>query len=374
MNRKIVGWVVLVAVVVVGVVMYLNRQELIAIFFEPTESSVESGQLQSDSITVAADNLTTPWSIQHLPGGDMLVSERRGQLKRIGQAGAVYDIEGVRETSEGGLLGVALHPNFADNELIYLYYTTDRAGGLTNQIDRAKLSGDRLSDQATILDGIPAAANHNGGAIEFGPDGKLYVTTGDAAQEELAQDKQSLAGKILRLNPDGTVPADNPFDNLVWSYGHRNPQGITWDSQGRMWSVEHGPSGVQSGRDELNQIEAGVNYGWPEISGDETAGGMRSPVLQSGDEDTWAPARMVYAEDKLYFTGLRGQSLYEVAIDDDQPTIKKYLNGDYGRLRALATGGQVLYIGTSNRDGRGSASFGNDKILSLPLTALSSGD
>ncbi len=365
MSRKQIGIGIIIAVIGLGALVYTNRQALIARVFEPTQSSVTDGEVSTNEVNTVATDLVTPWSISFLPSGDMLVSERSGQLKRIGSSGQTYTIENVRETSEGGLLGIALHPEFNDTKQVYLYYTTDRNGELTNRIDRAELAGDRLDNLQTVLEGVPAASNHNGGAIEFGPDGKLYVTTGDAAQEMLAQDTESLAGKILRLNDDGTVPSDNPFGNLTWSYGHRNPQGIAWDKEGRLWSVEHGPS---TGRDELNLIEKGANYGWPEITGDETRKGMQSPVLQSGADDTWAPARMTFADGKLYFTGLRGQSLYEVVIGDKPPTIRRYLGEEYGRLRAITEHDSTLYIGTSNRDGRGTPRAGDDKILEVPLS------
>lgn len=349
------------------VVIYLNRQSIIASWFKPTESSIEQGEVASDKVKSVANKLDTPWSISFLPGGDMLISERNGQIIRTNQDGTTYEIANVRETSEGGLLGLALHPDFKQNRQFYLYYTTQQDGQLTNQIDRAKLVDDKLTERTTILSDIPAAQNHNGGAIEFGPDGKLYVTTGDAAQSDLAQDKQSLAGKILRLNSDGSVPDDNPFDNLVWSYGHRNPQGLAWDDSGQLWSVEHGPSGVQSGNDEVNKIDKGANYGWPVIKGDETGKGLRTPILQSGADETWAPSRLVFAKGKLYFTGLRGQSLYQVDISRDKPTIKRYFSGEYGRLRAITAADNTLYVGTSNRDGRGDPKPNDDQILSMPL-------
>lgn len=367
MKRRTTGLVVLAAVLFLGGLMYSYRQDIVATLFRPTQSRVEAGDIKTDQVEVVADDLVTPWSILHLPSGDLLVSQRGGQLARLGVNGVVYEIAGVRETSEGGLLGIALHPDFADNQRVYMYYTTEEAGRLTNQVVSAELAGNQLRGHQTIIKDIPAAGNHNGGAIAFGPDGKLYITTGDAAESRLAQDKQSLAGKILRINDDGTTPDDNPFENAVWSYGHRNPQGITWDNQGRMWSVEHG----QSGQDELNLIDKGANYGWPEISGDEQSGDMRTPVLHSGSDDTWAPAQMIFTDDKLYFTGLRGQALYQVSeLDADQPKIKQYLSAQYGRLRAIANRDSTLYIGTSNRDGRGAASFGNDKILRVPLGLL----
>ena len=370
MSRKHFITGILLAVVVAVIILYANREAILARFFEPTQSAVEERSVSPETIRTAATNLETPWSISFLPDGDMLVSERGGRLQRVGESGRVYPIGNVRETSEGGLLGIALHPRFEENRLLYLYYTTLMNGTLVNRVDRALLGADELSEQKTILDGIPAASNHNGGAIEFGPDEKVYITTGDAAEERLAQDTSSLAGKILRLNDDGSVPSDNPFNNEVWSYGHRNPQGIAWDEDGRLWSVEHGPSGARSGRDELNMIEKGANYGWPEITGDEKRAGMESPVIQSGDNDTWAPARLAISDGKLYFTGLRGQSLYEVTITEGTPTMKRYFSGEYGRLRAMACQDDTLYIGTSNRDGRGSPRDGDDKIIKVPVALL----
>lgn len=368
MKRKIVGLVVLGLVFLIGGLVYMYRQELMAGILAPTESSVEIGSVNNESIEVLVDDLDTAWSIVHLPDDEMLVSQRSGDLIRLGKDRNVYRVSGVQETSEGGLLGIALHPEFITNQKVYLYYTTEIDGLLSNQIISARLIEDKLNDIETVIQGIPAAANHNGGAIAFGPDDKLYITTGDAGQAELAQDKLSLAGKILRLDDDGTVPEDNPFNNPVWSYGHRNPQGLAWDSDSRLWSVEHGPSGIQSGRDELNLIKKAANYGWPEVSGQESRSDMESPVLQSGDNDTWAPAAMVYVQGKLYFTGLRGQAIYEVSSIDSQPEIKQYLKSDYGRLRAIASQEGSLYVGTSNRDGRGASSFGSDKILQIPLS------
>lgn len=364
MHKKV--WIVVaVFVILIIAVSYLMRDRILTLLFRPTESSVQQGSANGQAVEVVARGLVTPWSIVFLPDGDLLVTERSGQMKRIGETGQTYPIAGVAETSEGGLLGVALHPDFSDNARLYLYFTTDAGGNLQNRIDEYALAGDRLSLTRTILTGIPAAANHNGGAIAFGPDKKLYVTTGDAAREQLAQDRSSLAGKILRMNDDGSVPADNPYGNLTWSYGHRNPQGIAWDEQQRLWSVEHGPSGAQSGRDELNLIERGANYGWPVITGDETSDGMRTPVAQSGDDDTWAPAGLAFADGALYFAGLRGQSLYRAQLADDAVTLTRQFTEQYGRLRAVTEHDGALYVSTSNRDGRGSPGSDDDRILRI---------
>ena len=355
----------LAVIAIIVDLLFAFRQQLLAFFFQPTESSIREVATNEKAVETIAQGLTTPWSITFLPNGAMLVTERSGQIQRIGESGKTYPIDGVRETSEGGLLGIAVHPQFRDNNRLYVYFTTDQGGELTNQIDQYVLSGDSLGFERTIMADIPAATNHNGGAIAFGPDGKLYATTGDAARSDLAQDTSSLAGKILRMNDDGSVPADNPYGNLTWSYGHRNPQGIAWDKQGRLWSVEHGPSGADSGRDELNLIEKGANYGWPVITGDETRDGMKTPIVQSGDTETWAPAGLGYYDGSLYFAGLRGQALYRAVISGETVTLSRHLSETYGRLRAVTTHDGKLYVSTSNRDGRGSPAPEDDRILRI---------
>ena len=365
-----------IAVLALAAVGWVLKDQIIASLFKPTASSVQQGTSQpSDQlVSVAASKLETPWSITFTPNGDMLVTERSGQLHRIGDDGKVYTIDGVQETGEGGLLGVALHPDFETNNLLYIYKTTSTNSGLRNQVERYALQNDQLSARQVILADIPAASNHNGGGIAFGPDDKLYITTGDAATANLAQDTTSLAGKILRLNDDGSSPGDNPFGNAVWSYGHRNPQGIAWDSQDRLWSVEHGPSGELKGRgkDELNLIEKGANYGWPVIAGDEKRDNMRTPVAQSGDSDTWAPVAIAYYDGSLYFAGLRGESLYEAKIGSDTDvSLVRHFTSEYGRLRAVTAHDGKLYVSTSNRDGRGSPKTDDDKILKVDLKKLS---
>jgi glucose/arabinose dehydrogenase len=362
---KITG-IVTIVLVILGLVGWLLRDEIVRQFFRPTESTVQEGQQSGWSdVETVANGLETPWSLAFLPDGDMLVTERSGQMKRIGTQGKTYRIEGVRETSEGGLLGVALHSDFQNNGWLYLYSTTEQGGELTNRVERYMLMGNMLHERTTILENIPAASNHNGGGIAFGPDKKLYITTGDAALGEPAQDTGSLAGKILRMNDDGSVPSDNPFGNLTWSYGHRNPQGITWDEQGRLWSVEHGPSGDQGkggGKDELNLIEKGANYGWPVVAGSETRAGMHSPVAQSGNDETWAPSGITYHGGSLFFAGLRGQTLYEAKIQGNTVELSRHFTEQYGRLRAVTARGDQLYFTSSNRDGRGNPLAGDDKI------------
>lgn len=311
---------------------------------------------------ILAENLNIPWGIAFLPKGEFLVTERPGTLLRIGADRKQYPIQGVQHWGEGGLLGVVLHPDYEENHFIYLYFTTLTDYGTQNRIERYTFENDVLSSPVEILSGIPGAPNHDGGYMAFGPDGKLYVTTGDASRSDHAQDTDSLAGKILRLNDDGSLPPDNPFGNAVYSLGHRNPQGLTWDEQGNLWSTEHGRSGGSSGLDEINLIEKGKNYGWPVIQGSEVRDGMVTPVLHSGQSTTWAPASAEYVDGSIFFGGLRGSALYEYRISDRE--LREHIRSDYGRIRAVELGPDgFLYLTTSNRDGRGTVQPGDDKII-----------
>jgi glucose/arabinose dehydrogenase len=346
-------------------------------FFAP-HRAVAPGDIKDEvtpedkTVEVVAKDLNVPWDIAFLPDGDMLVTERPGQLRRLGKHPATMDIPGVIKSGEGGLMGIALHPNFSKNHFVYLYFTTS-VDGQTNKIDRFTLNDDNtLSKDKTILEAIPSSIYHDGGQLAFGPDGMLYITTGDAQQPELAPNLSSLAGKILRLTPDGDIPNDNPFKTAVWSYGHRNPQGIAWDNQGRLWATEHGRSGVLSGFDELNLIERGKNYGWPDSQGTTVKTGTVGPVLQSGASTTWAPSGIAYANGKLFFAGLRGVGLYEVSIDvfGHATSAVRRFPDVYGRLRAVVLGPDgALYVTTSNRDGRGKVQDGDDKIIRIPKSA-----
>jgi len=341
----------------------------IYLVFRPADSSVtqqKSTSIQRSEITSVAENLDTPWAIATLPDGRILITERAGIITILGPNGVKIAVADVVERGEGGLLGLTLHPDFETNSQLYIYKTT----GQNNIVERYKLEGSQLVEQQVIVGDIPAANVHNGGEIEFGPEGKLYITTGDAATESQAQDKNSLAGKILRVNDDGSVPADNPFETKVWSYGHRNPQGLAWDDQQRLWSTEHGPSGLQSGFDELNLIQKGGNYGWPIVRGNEQREGLIAPKVQSGNRETWAPAGLTYARGSLYFTGLRGKSLYQAKITGEEVRLTSHFAGEYGRLRAVVVNGQDLLISTSNRDGRGTPSAKDDQILRVPLKII----
>lgn len=320
-----------------------------------------------------SENLNIPWELVFLPaspaggpGGEMLLTERPGKLIKIGKTREMIEISGVAHVGEGGLLGLALHPNFKNNQLIYLYLTTSQNGKFSNRVERYKLDGNKLVDRKIIVEEILGSSIHDGGRIAFGPDGYLYIATGDAGQRNLSQDKNSLNGKILRIRDNG--------DGLeIYSMGHRNVQGLVWDDKGQLWATEHGPSNF----DELNLIEKGKNYGWPVIGGSETKEGMVSPVIHSGD-DTWAPSGMTYVNGSLFFAGLRGEALYEYKISEKK--LVEHFKNQFGRLRSVTVGPSFapdgasagkpdgyLYILTNNRDGRGMPKPGDDKIIRVKI-------
>ncbi len=326
------------------------------------------------AVATVAGGLDVPWDIAWLPDGAMLVTERTGKLLRIGTDGTRTTLyENAEARGEGGLLGVVLHPRFAQNGYLYLYMTAPGQDGETqNKVERFVYKNGALEDAGLIVGGIPGAVYHDGGRMEFGPDGMLYVTTGDATRSAIAQDKNSLGGKILRLHDDGRIPADNPYGSAVWSLGHRNPQGLAWDSAGNLWQTEHGRSGAQSGLDELNLITKGGNYGWPTIEGDEEQDGLVRPALHSGASTTWAPASLVYLDGKLYFGGLMGRSLYQVTLDGTRiVSVREFFKNEYGRIRTVRVGpDNMLYLTTSNRDGRGTPTADDDKIIRVDPAQL----
>lgn len=368
MYRKSFILGILATILIAGTLFFIMRSEFSSGSRQSNDSSQGNDNEPSvDDPETVAQNLSVPWGLAFLPNGDLLVSERPGTIKRIGRDRQTYTIQGVEHTSEGGLLGVVLHPDFEDNEWMYLYKTTRVGGRLVNQIERYTYQSNQLIDRQLIFGGIPGSEYHDGGRLAFGPDGLLYVTTGDAGDGAAAQDTTSLAGKILRIRDDGSVPNDNPFGNAVYSYGHRNPQGIAWDADGGLWSTEHGRSGSRSGYDELNLIEKGANYGWPIIEGDMGLEGMRRPVIHSGSDETWAPAGLAYLDGALYFAGLRGQTLYRAVIQEDASVrLTKHFVKQYGRMRTTAVDkNDRLYVTTSNTDGRGSPAENDDKIIRL---------
>jgi len=338
------------------------------------------------TIETLAQGLDTPWAIDFAPDGRVFISERDGRIRIIErnqlQPEPWMSLE-VAATSEAGLLGLALDPSFTKNRFVYVAYTY-RTGVLTLRNRLVRLREDGKTGKGVLdkilIDDVAGANNHDGGRVKFGPDGKLYWTMGDAQTTRYSQDLKSLNGKILRLNSDGSVPADNPFANsYVYSYGHRNPQGIAWQpGTGRLYSTEHGPSGFQGCcQDEVNFIEPGKNYGWPEIRGDETKPGMVPPVIQAGTNETWAPTGVTFVSQgpwagSLLFTGLRGQTLYRVVLDPNDPnksqTVERHFFRRFGRLRDVVEGpDKALYLLTSNHDGRGSPTADDDRVLRLIL-------
>jgi glucose/arabinose dehydrogenase len=335
-------------------------------------------------VEILAHGLSTPWAIDFAPDGRIFLSERPGRI-RVFERGQLraepwLALE-VASSGEAGLMGLTIDPEFTANRFIYVAYSY-RTGlfGVRNRLVRMRedsKQGLGIVDKI-LIDDIPGANNHDGGRVKFGPDGKLYWTTGDAQTTRYAQNPKTLNGKILRLNSDGSIPADNPFPNsYVYSYGHRNPQGLAWQpGTARLYATEHGPSGFQGCcRDEVNYIEAGKNYGWPEIRGDETKDGMLSPVIHSGSSETWAPSGATFVtagpwSGSLLFTGLRGQSLYRVILDPNNPRkaekIERHLYRQYGRLRDVVEGpDKALYLLTSNHDGRGSPSPDDDRVVRI---------
>lgn len=314
-------------------------------------------------VSVVAKNLEVPWAIAFLPNNQIIFTERNGSVKTI-QDGTVIELGNVEvlAESESGLHGVAVDPDFENNKFIYLYYTYSANGqNSANKVARYTLEENRINESKILLENIPGARTHDGGRIKFGPDGYLYIATGDAAVPSLSQNRSSLAGKILRIDKEGNPHPDNPFGNAVYSYGHRNPQGITWDESNQLYSTEHGNSAT----DEFNMIEIGNNYGWPTIRGSETRNGMVSPIIQSGNS-TWAPAGLTFANNKFYFGGLRGSSLFQIEKINDKYTLTEFFNGEFGRIREVVTGPDgMLYISTSNRDGRGIPSGQDDRIIRI---------
>jgi glucose/arabinose dehydrogenase len=335
-------------------------------------------------VDIFVSGLDTPWAIDFAPDGRVFVSERAGRIRVIKDGKLVAEpwmTLDVNEVGEAGLLGLALDPQFAQNRYVYVAYT-DRSpqGGMRNRLVRLRedpATGKGVMDRL-LVDNVPAATTHDGGRVRFGPDGKLYWTMGDVQNMASAQDVTALTGKILRIDRDGNIPADNPTPGSpIYSYGHRNPQGLAWQpGTGRLYATEHGPSGDKGCcQDEVNWVEPGKNYGWPTITGDQQRAGMVSPVIQSTTSETWAPSGATFVttgpwRDLMLFTGLRGQTLYRLTLDPSDPRkvvrLDKLFAGQYGRMRDVAQGPDgAIYLLTSNGDGRGNLPPDGDRILRL---------
>lgn len=332
---------------------------------------VSDKDLNENDIEVVAENLEIPWEVVFLDETTVLITERPGNLKKVNletkEAKIIYTFNEASHSGEGGLLGMTLHPNFEKNNYIYVYLTYKLGDGLRNKVERYELKNDNLLNKKIIIDGILGASNHDGGRISFGPDGHLYITTGDAQNESSAQQTTNLNGKILRVTDEGEIPEDNPFNNAIYSYGHRNSQGIAWDSSGNLWSTEHGPSGSQTGNDELNLIEIGKNYGWPIVKGTQKNSSMVSPIIESGNNDTWAPTQIIFYNEHLFFTGLKGETIYKARVENRSViNFQQYFKNEWGRLRTIVLGpDNNFYILTNNTDGRGSPKSSDDKLIRI---------
>lgn len=332
---------------------------------QPTEPTMSAAATTTPGRTPGtrevATNLAVPWGVAFLPTGDALVAERDSArivlVRPSGEAAEVGRVPGVRAGGEGGLLGIAMSPGFARDRLVYAYYTTAR----DNRIARMTYRDGRLGAPRPILTGIPSGTLHNGGRLLFGPDGTLYASTGDTHEEGLAQDRASLGGKILRMTPEGRPAPGNPFGgSVVYSYGHRNVQGLAFDSKGRLWASEFGADAW----DELNLIRPGGNYGWPAVEGMGDDDRFVNPAAVWRPEQA-SPSGIAIVDDVIYMASLRGQRLWRMPIRGaDVGPPAALLTERYGRLRTvtLAPDGS-LWLTTSNRDGRGDPRPDDDRII-----------
>jgi glucose/arabinose dehydrogenase len=311
--------------------------------------------------TTVASGLQVPWGVAFLPNGDALVGERpTGRIVRIPRSGGrprtVMHVPGVVANGEGGLLGLAVSPHYSADKLVYAYLTT----ASDNRIVRFRLGG----AVHPILTGLQKASIHDGGRIAFGPDGMLYAGVGDAGNTANAQNRASRNGKILRIAPNGSIPKSNPFPNSpVWSLGHRNVQGLAWDSAGRLWATEFG----QDTWDEVNLIRKGRNYGWPIVEGKgATQGGRFTNPLVTWRTSASSPSGAAILGGSLYVGALQGRRLWRIPLRGASTgTPRSLLSGRFGRLRTVvvAPGGTSLWVTTSNRDGRGQPRAGDDRVL-----------
>lgn len=342
-----------------------------------TQNEMEHEQSQSDDnherketkgIETVAQGLDAPWSIAR--SNDVFyLSERPGKIIKIdGNKKTEQQVDLDKEVStaaEAGLLGFVLAPDFKDSKEAYAYYTYEDNGQF-NRIVKLKLENDTWKEEEVLIDKIPSGQYHHGGRLKIGPDDKLYATTGDASDEQNAQDKDTLGGKILRINLDGSKPKDNPMSNsYVYSYGHRNPQGIVWTPDGQMYASEHG----NQANDEINEIKEGHNYGWPVIEGNEENNNMETPIFTSGSDDTWAPSGIAFKDGIIYSAALRGEGIMKFDVEKDE---MKKVATKYGRIRDVYIVNNDLYFVSNNTDGRGNPSQNDDKMYKVSLSQLNS--
>jgi glucose/arabinose dehydrogenase len=334
-------------------------------------------------------NLAVPWSIAFTSPERMLITQRAGSVVVAQNQNQqnwqlleepLHTFPDVSSRSEEGLMGMVLDPDYVANKYLYFCYAYSQDGRLLDRVVRLTDLGSNLGEGKTIIENIPAAAFHAGCELDFGPDGKLFISTGDATDPDSAQDKSSLAGKILRLNPDGSIPEDNPFANSpVYSFGHRNPQGFDWHPiSGSLYASEHGPSGSDGpgGGDEVNLIKQGQNYGWPEVSHERSQAGMVDPKLVF--TPAIAPGSLVFYDhsqisgfrNNIFMAMLKGEGILRIVLDPTDDTKVSWYERipeiEFGRIRDLAVGPDgSLYFSTSNRDGRGDPTDKDDQIFRI---------
>lgn len=332
----------------------------------PAASPAETAAPEPDLAGTVADDFDVPWGLVFLAGGDALVSERnsakiirvtpKGKKTTLGEVSGVVPPAGI---GEGGLLGIATAPG--DEETLFVYCTT----GSDNRVARVSLAGGRVGKPKAVLTDIPTSTHHHGGRLLFDADGMLLVSTGDAEQSSLAQDRDSLAGKILRIRPDGRAAPGNPYDNRTWSYGHRNVEGLAFDADGRLWATEFG----DKRSDELNRIRKGRNYGWPRVEGTSDVSDLTDPAATWSPTSSCSPAGLAIARSTAFVGALQGRCLFAVPLDGtDAGKPQAYFSGDHGRIRnAVAAPDGSLWITTSNTDGRIDPGRDDDRILRVTL-------
>ena len=383
MRARPLLWLPLVAILALTPAWAAPAPEVLA-SRQASDQATLNQATPSLSVESVVRDLATIWAIDFAPDSRIFLTERSGRIRTVRDG--VLDPEPwmsleVAETGESGLMGLALDKEFAANGYVYVAYTyTAEGGGLQNRLVRLKEdpATGRGAMDTVLWDDVRGGRVHDGGRVKIGPDGKLHWTMGDSGSQDLAQSLDTLNGKILRLNLDGSIPADNPFPGSpIYSYGHRNPQGLAWQpGTGYLLALEHGPSGQQSCCDEINVIMPGLNYGWPRAFGDQNAGLLIPPLLHSGTgrETTWAPGGATFVTSgpwagSLVFVGLRGEALYRVTLDQSGVTgFEEHFTGQYGRLRDVVEGPDgALYVSTSNKDGRGRPNPGDDQLLKLTV-------
>lgn len=395
MNKKVLAIVSMgvILLVIVGIGIYVrsylgldksspfinNAPVVLQEIGDKTDISPVEYEIES-----VAEGLFVPWSIVFTAPNRIVITERNGKIRVIEDgklvAQPLLTFPEVSATSEEGLMGLEIDPQYAQNKYLYTTLAYRKGDGLAVKVIRLVDEGRTVKQDKILLDDIPAAQNHAGSRVKFGPDSKLYVTTGDATEKKIAQDVTNLGGKILRMNSDGSIPSDNPFPNsYVYSYGHRNPQGIAWHPVSHaLFETEHGPSVFDgpAGGDEVNIIDAKANYGWPIVSHEKHKDGMIDPLLVFTPAVAPASA-MFYTGDifpqfknNFFFGGLKGSGIYRVVlVSDNLRKVERYekLPGiDKGRIRDIIQGPDgFIYFSTSNRDGRGKTQTGDDHIYRL---------